>query len=82
MAIKVYGAGWCGDTKRTLRQLDALGLKYEYIDVEEDAQASEWVKAQNHGKELKPTLDMNGAVLSVPSNDELKQALQTQGLLS
>ncbi len=82
MAIKVYGAGWCGDTKLTLRQLDALGLSYEYIDVEEDAQASVWVKAQNNGKERKPTLDMNGEVLSVPTNEELAQAVQTQGLLS
>ncbi|MEJ7711867.1 MAG: glutaredoxin family protein [Pyrinomonadaceae bacterium] len=82
MAIKVYGAGWCGDTKRTLRHLDCIGIAYDYVDVEEDEQASIWVKAQNNGKEQKPTLDLNGEVLSVPSDAELDQALRAQGLVS
>lgn len=82
MAIKVYGANWCGDTKRTLRHLDRVGVAYDYVEIEEDAQASAWVKAQNNGKERKPTLDINGEVLSVPSDEELDQALRAQGLLT
>ena len=38
--VEVYGADWCGDTQRTLRQLDRLGVAYDYIDVEQDEQAS------------------------------------------
>jgi mycoredoxin len=81
MAVKVYGAGWCGDTKRTLHRLDRIGVAYTYVDVEEDAQASLWVKEQNQGKERKPTLDINGEILSVPGDDELDDALRAQGLL-
>ena len=80
MAIKVYGADWCGDTRRTLQQLDQLGVRYEYINVEQDAKASAWVKEQNDGKERKPTVDVNGRVLSVPSREELETALRENGL--
>ncbi len=80
MEIKVYGAGWCGDTRRTLRQLDELGVDYNYIDVEKDAAASQWVKDQNDGKEQKPTVDIAGRVLSVPTNVELESALREAGV--
>jgi glutaredoxin len=75
--IKVYGADWCGDTKRTLKYLDNLNIQYDYIDVEKDESASEWVKSQNEGKERKPTLLIGSQVLSVPSEDELKTALES-----
>jgi glutaredoxin len=74
--IKVYGADWCHDTQRTLSHLDELGVDYDYINVEQDAEASRWVKEQNNGKERKPTLEIDGRVLSVPSNEELDAALQ------
>jgi glutaredoxin len=73
--IKVYGANWCGDTKRTLNYLDNKNVDYEYIDVEQDESASEWVKSQNDGKERKPTLLVGSQVLSVPSQEELEAAL-------
>lgn len=82
MAIKVYGTGWCGDTRRTLKQLDNLGVAYDYIDVEQDEQASAWVKKQNNGKERKPTVDIEGHVLSVPSAQELESALRDKGLMT
>lgn len=74
--IKVYGADWCGDTKRALKCLDELGVDYNYINVEEDAAASDWVKAQNDGKERKPTILIGSKILSVPSESELKAAVQ------
>jgi mycoredoxin len=79
--VKVYGAGWCGDTQRSLRQLDALGVAYDYVDVEQDAQASSWVKEQNEGKERKPTIKIGEQVLSVPSEQELEQALRAGGIV-
>ena len=80
--VKVYGADWCGDTRRTLQQLDSLGVSYDYINVEEDAEASRWVKEHNDGKERKPTIDLDGQVLSVPSREELETALREKGLTS
>lgn len=78
--IKVYGADWCGDTQRALGYLDDLNLSYEYIDVEKDEEASDWVKSQNGGKERKPTLQINSRVLKVPTKDELEAALKAENL--
>ena len=73
--IKVYGADWCGDTRRALQHLDRAGVNYDYINVDDDPAASDLVKQLNGGKELKPTIDINGNILSVPSNAEIDQAL-------
>lgn len=79
--VKVYGADWCGDTQRTLKFLDGLGVAYDYVDVEQDEQASLWVKQQNDGKERKPTVKVGEQVLSVPADSELESALREQGVL-
>jgi mycoredoxin len=62
-------------TKRSISHLKSLGLPFEYINVEEDPGAAEWVKAQNGGKEKKPTIDIGGRILSEPTNEELDAAL-------
>lgn len=79
--VEVYGADWCGDTQRTRQHLDSLGVAYRYVNVEEDRQASEWVKQQNDGKERKPTVKIGGQVLAEPSDQALDQALRQEGLL-
>jgi glutaredoxin len=79
--VKVYGADWCGDTQRALRQLDGLGVAYDYVDVEQDTEASAWVKEQNDGKERKPTIKVGPQVLSTPSAQVLESALREEGLL-
>ncbi len=80
--IKVYGADWCSMTTKTLAHLEKVGVPFDYIDVEADEAASQWVKDQNGGKEKKPTLDLGGKVLSEPSNAQLDSALREAGLLS
>ncbi|HEX8639326.1 MAG TPA: glutaredoxin family protein [Pyrinomonadaceae bacterium] len=80
--IKVYGADWCGDTKRALNYLDKLKIDYQYIDVDHNAEASEWVKNQNGGKERKPTISIGERVLSVPSESELNSALREEEFIS
>ena len=82
MEVKVYGADWCHDTQHTLKRLKELGVAHKYIDVEQDAQAAEWVKEHNDGKERKPTLDIAGQVLSVPTDHELDSALREKGFMA
>ena len=82
MEVKVYGADWCGDTQRTLEHLRELGVAHKYINVEQDAQAAAWVREHNDGKERKPTLDIAGQVLSVPTNRELESALREKGFMA
>jgi hypothetical protein len=50
--------------------------------VEQDKQASEWVKQQNDGKERKPTVKIGEQVLAEPSDQALEQALRQEGLVS
>jgi len=80
--VTVYGADWCGDTRRTLQQLERLGVVHEYVDVEQDERASAWVKEQNDGKERKPTLKIGERVLSVPDEQELEETLYAENLIS
>lgn len=80
--VKVYGADWCEDTRQTLARLDALGVAYDYIDIERDAEAARWVREQNGGKERKPTLQVGRLVLSTPDDEELESALRAEALLN
>ncbi|HJU53494.1 MAG TPA: glutaredoxin family protein [Pyrinomonadaceae bacterium] len=80
--VKVYGADWCEDTQHTLARLDALGVNYDYVDIERDAEAARWVREQNDGKERKPTVKIGRQVLSVPDDEELESALKEEGQVS
>ena len=67
--ITVYGADWCGDSRRTRRQLDALGIPYKFVNVDDDEAASAWITEQNNGKPpLRSTVDIDGELLIEPSN--------------
>lgn len=79
--VEVYGADWCEDTRRTRRHLDGLGVVYDYINLDQDKRAAEWVKRQNDGRERKPTVKIGEQVLAVPSDQELENALRQQGLV-
>jgi len=52
--ITMYGAEWCGDCRRSKKFLDANNVKYNYIDVEADASASDKV------------IEINGGMRSIP----------------
>ena len=78
----VYGADWCGDTRRTRRHLEELAVPYRYVNIEEDPQARQWMLRQNDGQQKLPTVDLGGLVLSVPSNGELDAGLRRKGLIS
>ncbi len=74
-SVKVYGADWCPMTRRSLDHLRLRHIPFEYVNIEKDRAASEWVKGQNHGKEMKPTIDIEGQILAEPTNEELDAAL-------
>jgi mycoredoxin len=79
--VKVYGADWCAMTRRTLSHLDELGVAYEYINVDEDPAAAEWVKAQNGGREKKPTVEIAGSVMTYPTRSHLEETLRRHNAL-
>lgn len=85
-SIQVYGADWCGDTVRTLKYLDKLGVEYNYINIDDDSEGESKVLKWNQGKRRIPTLEVASdtsepVVLSVPSNNDLEAELKTRGHL-
>ena len=80
--VKVYGTDWCEDTQHTRAFLERLGVSYKYVNVETDETASAWVREHNDGKERKPTVDVAGQILSVPTDHELTSALRERGLMA
>jgi glutaredoxin len=78
--VTVYGADWCGPTSRVREYLTQRGVDFDYVNVEQDPSASEWVKQQNDGKERKPTLEIGDRVLSEPTQSEVDEALEAAGV--
>jgi mycoredoxin len=80
--VKLYGADWCEETRHAREFLERLGVQYQYVDIEQDESAAAWVREHNDGKELKPTLDVAGQVLSMPTDHELTSVLRERGLMA
>jgi len=81
-SINIYGTDECEDTQHTRQHLDTLGIPYDYINIEQDPDAANWVRHHNEGSEKTPTVDVDGLVLTMPSDDELDEVLRSEGLLS
>ena len=73
--VTVYGGEWCPLTKRAIAHLEQMKIDFRYIDIDQNPRAARWVREQNGGKEIKPTIDIGGEVLSEPSDAELEAAL-------
>jgi mycoredoxin len=80
--IRVYGTDSCPMTKASLIYLDSQAIPYEYIDIEENAEAAAWVRAHNGGKERKPTIEIGRQILIEPSDEELEDSVRSHGLLN
>lgn len=80
--IKMYGAEWCGDCRRSKRFLDSNNVSYEYIDVEADPSASDKVIEINGGQRSIPViLFSDGSHLTEPSDNDLKAKLESLKIL-
>ena len=77
--VIVYGADWCGDTRRTLRHLDDKQVQYDYINIDDDREGEQKVIEFNKGKRRIPLVEIatddGTKSLSVPSDDELAKAM-------
>lgn len=78
--IKVYGADWCEDTQQTLMDLQALGVPYEYINIDNDEKARAWVIEQNEGRMKTPTVQIAGEILVEPTMYELGNTIRGTGM--
>jgi glutaredoxin len=82
--VKVYGADWCEDTRRSLRLLRRLAVPHVYLNIDEDLDALERAKSLNHGQRRTPTidLDLGGDAVVEPDNDTLTGALIERAMLT
>ena len=82
--ITLYGAQWCGDTRRSEHLLDRLGVEYNYVDVDENAAGNAWATEQRGGERRIPTIFLtpDHSLLFEPSDDALRDALVETGYLS
>ena len=75
--IKVYGAPWCSDCRRSKDFLEERGVPYEWIDVDQDPAAKEYVRQVNQNRLIIPTIVFpDGSVLVEPGNAQLARKLR------
>lgn len=80
-SITMYGADWCGDCRRTKRQLDGLGVETVYIDVQADAEAAEKAKAISGRTNIPVVVYPDGTHMVEPSNAEVDAKLRELSII-
>ncbi|SBW19431.1 MULTISPECIES: mycoredoxin [Protofrankia] len=66
--LTIYTTSWCGYCTRLKRQLDQEGIPYEMVDIEQNPQAEQIVRAVNNGNATVPTVVFDdGTAMTNPS---------------
>jgi thioredoxin reductase (NADPH) len=74
--IKLYGAPWCPDCRRSKKFLAEHRVLFDWIDIDQDAEARRYVEELQHGGRSIPTIVfLDGSYLIEPSDDELARKL-------
>lgn len=72
--IIMYGTTWCGDTRRARQFFSEHQIDYDWIDIDQDKSAAEYVMSVNRGCRSVPTiLFPDGSLLVEPSSAKLKE---------
>jgi glutaredoxin-like protein len=74
--IRVYGTTWCPDCVRAKQVFSKHNIRFEWVDISQDADARVYVEKINHGNRSVPTIVFpDGSTLVEPSNKQLEQKL-------
>ena len=74
--IRLYGADWCSDCKRSKKFLGEQRIQYQYINIEHDLDGQAFVqKVQNGGMSIPTIVFDDESVLVEPSNSQLAAKL-------
>jgi len=74
--IRLYGADWCSDCKRSKKFLGEQRIQYTYINIEHDQDGQAFVqKVQNGGMSIPTIVFDDESVLIEPSNSQLAAQL-------
>ena len=80
--IRVYGAEWCGDCRRTKRQLDELAVGFDYVDLEADPAAAGEAQAISGRTNIPVVVYPDGTHHVEPSNAEVEAKLRELAILA
>ncbi|WP_345801214.1 glutaredoxin domain-containing protein [Microbacterium sp. AZCO] len=79
--ITMFGAEWCGDCRRTKKQLDALGVDYRYVDLIADPAAAD-VAREISGRTSIPVVVYPDSSHHVePSNADVESKLRELAII-
>jgi mycoredoxin len=75
-SIIVYATDWCPDCTRAKRFLERNNIPYQWINIDHDKIAEQFVIKTNHGMRSVPTIIWpNGTILVEPSDQQLAHVL-------
>ncbi len=70
--VIVYATEWCGDCRRVKRFLSEHNIEFQWINIDKDKAAEQFVKQTNRGNRSVPTLVFeDGSILVEPTNAKL-----------
>ncbi|CAM3755720.1 glutaredoxin family protein [Micrococcus luteus] len=79
--LTVYGADWCRDCLRTKRQLDELGVAYDYVDLVADPAQADAAERISGRKNIPVVAFPDGDHQVEPTNEETAAKLTALGLI-
>ncbi|MFJ6114930.1 glutaredoxin domain-containing protein [Agrococcus sediminis] len=80
-SLRVFGADWCRDCRRTKQQLDRLGVDYDYVDLERDETAAAEAQRISGRMNIPVVVFPDGSHQVEPSNDEVEAKLRELSLV-
>jgi glutaredoxin len=81
MSVKMYGADWCSDCRRSEKLLNGLGVSFEKLDVSTSEALTAEAEAIAGRKNIPVIQFDDGVVLVEPSDAELWAELKVHGLV-
>lgn len=81
-SVRMYGADWCGDCRRSKRLLDGLGVAYDYVDLVAEPDQADVAEGISGRKNIPVITFADGSHLVEPTDPELRERLTATGVLA
>ncbi|WP_396656116.1 glutaredoxin domain-containing protein [Microbacterium sp.] len=79
--ITMFGADWCGDCRRTKKQLDDLGIPYRYVDLVAEPAAADVAREISGRTNIPVVLYPDASHHVEPSNADVEAKLRELSLI-
>lgn len=79
--IRVYGADWCRDCRRTKKQLQELEVSFDYVDLEADPAAADEARSISGRTNIPVVVYPDSTHQVEPSNDDVETRLRDLSII-